>query len=681
MTFKFGNSSRSRSASPKSKETEFPPEVLGATSDPPPPLPSVPPPLLTDPLPPVPPPLQAEPPPPANTDTFIFSQQPFTSFGVHSFPETNVIIRNNDNQHIYDADKGKRLDVDNKTVAATVTNKTDYNALGARPKENVEKVIKDKDDAVYEQLQNELPSIQETLKNIEEEIQNLKSKDNKMNSKLDTIKSIAIKTGAKVKEHNEAIVNLNEELTEQDDELEQIAKDIGDLKSTSSRSSSRRSSRAGTRLPSRAGSRLPSRDASPTSEVLQRTSDQLERDLQHLHSELERAEDISERKEKKNNHTYNDIGDIITHKAIWNSLPALTEEQQERYPMWLATFVNDFKTFKLPPHLMVQAAIQKLPITLKTTIMNQPIHTRDDLEDFLRQQIFAGRVYSYQKEMYMRDNKMSESDRDFPTLLRRIRTDQVPTLIALQTELRGASTETLQIISKREELELFSEAIPATTHAIALNKGMSSTIEALFKSCNESESAKLRLSGNQTQQEDTKKIAAIEVQANGIDVSTPGDTQPTEAEPRSKEDLQKEIKRLKSTIANLRKKKGNKKYCYYHKSTNHDAKECTKLQGIPENTVPKQQSQRKFIFTEDGSKNMCGYCAAHRLKLPTANCRHCWRHSNPGKAVPNNDCGSCKFNRRVRDRPDQPPPGSNPPHPQRPPPPVQAQATQQNSQN
>ena len=257
-----------------------------------------------------------------------------------------------------------------------------------------------------------------------------------------------------------------------------------------------------------------------------------------------------------------------------------------------------------------------------------------------------------------------------------IKTDQVPILLSLQTELQEVSPETYQTIARREALDLFSNALPQTTLAIALNKGMASNIEDLYKSVNESESAKLKLAGlNPQNSQDSKKIAALEVQPNGLDVSAQTDN--------STEKLQKEIKRLKAEIANMKKKSG-KKYCSFHKTTSHDTKECKKLQSISESAPNSNQyTQRRFIITEDGSKNLCGYCATHRLKLPTANCRHCWKHSNPGKAVPSADCGSCKFNRRIKDRPEVPP-GASLSTTQRPAPPPQAtqpQTPRHNGQN
>ena len=82
-------------------------------------------------------------------ETLILSADPFDQYNTHRFPPQTGIIKKD--EHIY-ALKGKRLDAPpvlqtEQRKIATISN---YEALGARPRENAE-------ENRYEQVQGELP--------------------------------------------------------------------------------------------------------------------------------------------------------------------------------------------------------------------------------------------------------------------------------------------------------------------------------------------------------------------------------------------------------------------------------------------------------------------------------------------------------------------------------------------
>ena len=684
MPFGFKTKSRSSSHSPKRNSDTMEDYFL-------PPLPKNPPPFLSTSVPtpsfPPPPPIPSH---PTQTTgrTLLTSDEPFSTYGEKEFAPTTAIIKDEETANIYAVTKGPKLGnfeqdrlmgaaslntahyIDQEKVKSSATPATVASLTGTRPKNNT---------AVYEKIQENLLKEENTLENMQKEITRLQAKGVQDRKEIGKLQFFAQATTDKVKEHNDTLDTLQQDMEDTDGDLRRLVKDVSEnhhditeLRSTSSR----RSSRSSSRMSSRANSRPPS----PTSDILVGTSAKLHRHQQEL-AELEQQKQkvqqeldmerykptvpIIQSNYAPKEKTYNSVADLIHNKAVWNSLESLKEDKLERYQQWYKTFSYDYKSFKLPPELQVEAALRKVPTELRQAAMDRDIVTETDLRKFLHENIFGGRSVEYAKEKFNEINKMGPNDSNYPEVLRTIQTEQVPVLMSLQEDLIDLPEETLKVIRDKETLELFKAAIQTTVNAVARNKGMAGNYKDLFRSCNDAASAKLLLAASGKKvSESSKQIAGVEVQANGLDV--------TSNDPPSREqELMAKIKKLENALS---KKKGLppnqpryqndnvKRWCYYHKSGGHYSKDCRQLLNnkIPEDNANGQRAtpppqQNKYMWTDNGKKCWCGHCVPNKKVLYNL-CNHCWRHSDPARAINREDCLKCKFNKRISDRPAAPPP-------------------------
>ena len=363
---------------------------------------------------------------------------------------------------------------------------------------------------------------------------------------------------------------------------------------------------------------------------------------------------------------YNNIGDIISDKSIYAALETLKEEQQEKYEIWIQTFLTDYDLFNLPEHLKVECMIRKLPLHLRSRAKTErnDIKTVTDMREFLYKAIFGGRNYTFQRNVYREANKMTESDTNFPEVLNRIKLEQVPTLLSLQPKYVNQTEETKECLRNKEILELLNEALTPSTLAICQNKGASESWQELYESCNQIAAAKMTL--NKESKDNPKKLSALQM-----------DTEPQQTEGNPKEKiLSDEISRLRNVVKQMKTKQTantaqttqssnattdkpgyRNKWCNFHQSKGHDEAQCRRLKGITE----EKRQHNNFLVSPNGKRNYCKFCVPNNIDLKVNLCFHCWKHSDPSKGVPRTQCLACEHIRRIQDRPANPP-SSNPPN-------------------
>ena len=535
-------------------------------------------------------------------EEIITTDDPMSTYGGLPLAEkTNAIIKVHETGHVYGVERGRRLDrypTENETKA--------INATGTIPKE-------ENDYEAIERVQlTENEQLRKTIKLLQQQVISLQSNQSKL-------QDLQQHQTTNIKGLQQDVLIQGHDLEAATQDISSMDRDINEMKEVSTRYTSKSSSRR--------VSRENSRRNSPTRETLRSTQRKL-RDIQERQEEnQEEEEEFPETDEPETEaakHTTLTLGKIMSNRSIWSVLRDLKDTELDQYPSWLETFEDDWNAFGLPRKHLAAAMLRKMPNRLRLAARTEQISNLKDLKTFLYVNIFSGKNYTFMKNTYKEKNKMAHDDHDFAKVLENIKVLQVPTLMSLQPELQKLPKETKKTLFDKEVLDLFEYAIPYTVKAQATLRGMEKSWEDLFKSCMQTASA--RLVSQQGKQQQAQKPN-----------TTP-----------------KKIGLL--TTTETQRKGQNNKWCHYHKVTTHSTEECRAKPQAPQSFEP--TTQKKFIVAKDGQRNYCGFCVPMAAQLPTKVCSHCWRHSDPGVAIPMDNCFKCRHQNRMKKREENPPPQS-----------------------